>query len=963
MAEDSDNDRRHAEGDELAEVRRLLVRPEQERLDALQERLDDPHLRAGEVGDVLPEAIRSASAGKDGKLSRALGPALADAISVSIEKSRDVLVDAIFPLMGPAISKGIYDALRRMMQSLSQIIEQGFSARGVKWRLEAWRTGKSYGEIVLARTLLYRVEQVFLIHRESGLLLQHVAAPAVAVEGSDMVSGMLTAIQDFVRDSFSVDSADTLGTLEIGELTVWVEPGPHASLAGVIRGVPPPNLRSEFREAIEIIHGQAANEFASFEGDTTPFDRGRPHLEACLVEAERTAERRGISPTAWAAVAGIAVVLGVVGYGRIREGRRWQGYLQALRDAPGIVVTTAEKRGGRYHVHGLRDPLAESPERLAEAAGISPDGIIGRWEPYEARHSPFVLARATEALKPPHGVELGFDAGVLEITGRAQHAWLVRARETARLIPGVAGVHEEGLVVVDVPPSAIEQARAVLAPPQSATLTIQDGILLASGSAPYDWVTEARRLAHLVPGVRGFGDEALTVTDRPKPVLTRARELLGPPDTVDLSYHDGVLSGSGSAPGTWVAAARRLATLLRGVETYRDDDIVVSDGPRPALEQAMAVLSPPETATFRFDNGVLSVRGAASYQWLASARMLVRLIPEVTEFRSDGLSVTDGTKSLDERVRSLLAPPETASLRIAGGIAEVSGTVPHQWLVEARTLIRVIPEIDTLREVELTVTGRPMATIDLARAVLAPPDTVTLMLEGRILLAEGSAPAQWIADAKRLVNLIPGIDELRSTALVDTDDPASVLARAKKALAPPDSVSLAFESGILYAAGEADHPWLERTRKKAAAIAGVRQYVDERVVNMTRRGLEMDKERIEGVSLYFHTGSTNLMQGEAAKLARVAVEGKRLLAAAKTCDLRARIIVMGHANKGLFATQDLARSHDRARTIFDALVAQGLPRGVLAAVGTGPEGRPAESKPSENRRVSFQISFADLGGG
>ena len=51
--------------------------------------------------------------------------------------------------------------------------------RSLKWRFEAWRTGRPFAEIVLLKTLVYRVDQVFLIHKETGLLLQHVVADEV----------------------------------------------------------------------------------------------------------------------------------------------------------------------------------------------------------------------------------------------------------------------------------------------------------------------------------------------------------------------------------------------------------------------------------------------------------------------------------------------------------------------------------------------------------------------------------------------------------------------------------------------------------------------------------------------------------------------------------------------------------------------------------------------------------------
>ena len=165
-----------------------------------------------------------------------------------MRKDPKPLADAIFPIMGPAIRKSIAAALSGMVQSLNQTLSYSLSAQGLKWRWEALRTGKSFSEVVLLHTLRYRVEQVFLIHRETGLLLRHLSAGASVVQDADMVSGMLTAIQDFVKDSFTVGQGDQLQTMQLVDLTVWIEQGPLAILAGAIRGTAPQELREVFRK-------------------------------------------------------------------------------------------------------------------------------------------------------------------------------------------------------------------------------------------------------------------------------------------------------------------------------------------------------------------------------------------------------------------------------------------------------------------------------------------------------------------------------------------------------------------------------------------------------------------------------------------------------------------------------------------------------------------------------------------
>ena len=140
-------------------------------------------------------------------------------------------------MLGPAIRKAIAETLAGLVASINSTIEHSLSPHGLRWRLEAWRTGVPYAQIVLKHALIYRVEQVFLIHAETGLLLAHAWAPELKASDPELISGMLTAIRDFVVDSFSRErEAGGLRRFSVGELTVMVEQGPRAVLAAVVRG-------------------------------------------------------------------------------------------------------------------------------------------------------------------------------------------------------------------------------------------------------------------------------------------------------------------------------------------------------------------------------------------------------------------------------------------------------------------------------------------------------------------------------------------------------------------------------------------------------------------------------------------------------------------------------------------------------------------------------------------------------
>lgn len=422
---------------QLEELRRVITGPERTELEGLKKRLDDPTCRAQEMSRDLPEAIALRSR-KDRKLTKALMPTVEEALRVSVKKQPRILVDVIFPVMGPAIRKSIVNTLREMIQSLNKTLEHGLSFRGIRWRLEALRTGKSFAEVVLLHTLAYRVEQVFLIHKESGILLHHVAATSVVIRDSDMVSGMLTAIQDFVRDSFGSREGDALQTMQVGDLTVWIEEGHEAVLAAVIQGEAPQQLRTVLRDALDSIHLDLSAEFAELNGNTEPFERSRSYLEECLVEVLSEPERKRTSPLFFILIiAALVAGLGAWTYFRAQDNSRWESYLETLRSEPGVVIVSAGRSSGRFHISGLRDPLSRDPARLLDATAVDPKRVDAAWAPYHALEAGFILERARRALAPPESVSLSFEDGTLQATGSAPRMWIARGRNMAQAIPGV----------------------------------------------------------------------------------------------------------------------------------------------------------------------------------------------------------------------------------------------------------------------------------------------------------------------------------------------------------------------------------------------------------------------------------------------------------------------------------------------------------------------------------------------
>lgn len=408
---------------ELTELRSLLIGPD------LKERFENSKLRSEDVSRVLPEAVHLSLQTGDPALPTAMVPTVEHAIKSSVNTDQNILSEALFPIMGPAIRKAIAAAIQNLIDSLNQSLEHSLSLQSLGWRFEAWRTGKSFAEVLLLRTLVYQVEQVFLIHKTSGLVLQHLAAATATAQDADLVSAMFTAIQDFVRDSFRV-SDDTLGSLQVGELTIWVNEGPQALIACVIRGNPPGQLRLTMENALERIHLLHEQQMHQFQGDSSVFEPCRPYLEDCL-QSQYQAQKKRSSPLKWiGGAAGILLLgLGAWTFLAMHEQHQVQNFVDQLNQEPGIVVLRTEKQDGNYTISGLKDPLAPQPADLMAKTDLDPEKITFQWEPYLSFDAEFVESRVNALLQPPQTVTLNIDAnGSIQASGTAPKHGLLRLK-------------------------------------------------------------------------------------------------------------------------------------------------------------------------------------------------------------------------------------------------------------------------------------------------------------------------------------------------------------------------------------------------------------------------------------------------------------------------------------------------------------------------------------------------------
>ncbi len=316
------------------------------------------------VSEVLSEALHDREK-KDGSVQRIIQPIVAKSVEKSLINQRKDFIDYLYPLVGSLVRKAVTVFFTDFIEKTNDIIENSLTSKGVKWRVNAWRAGISFSEYVASQTFLFKVEQVFLIHKETGNLLKSVVADSFDEENADLVSAMLTAINDFVADSFHRSDKRTeqhLDTVKTDDFTLLLRQGPQAILVAAVSGNISRAATSQLQITLEEIHSIYQSDFKEYQGDSTPFDSADALLQDCLLsevkdENQKTSKKPVFGLLLFAI---ILVVIAWYSFGWWSTSHTLSK-INELDLPPGVLLQTTVV-DGRYDIklHALRDPAAQA---------------------------------------------------------------------------------------------------------------------------------------------------------------------------------------------------------------------------------------------------------------------------------------------------------------------------------------------------------------------------------------------------------------------------------------------------------------------------------------------------------------------------------------------------------------------------------------------------------------------------
>jgi len=499
------------DGAQFESLRRLIIGPELDELETLQERLDTPDLLARTLSPAVTEALFVRTQA-DRKLDVVLRATVERILRSSVRRNPDEMAGHLSPVMGPALRKSVAESFRGLIQGLSGLAVKHFSPTGLKWRLRALRTGRPFSEVALLDSLEYRVEQVFLVHARTGSPLVHVINKGLPAQddSGDQAAAMITALNQFVsRNPAEGERND----LTFGELRLCVVRRPEVYLACAVRGRTPSSLRRTMRSLLELISVDLAGELADSHGDPEPFQRSRRLLESLLVSRRKDEDRKPSPAAIFLFGLLAAMVLGpAVYYGYRKFEARSEAEAEAAMErrvhkataVPGLSLVKAWRRpDGLWEMTFLKDELAEGPEEKLVALGLSPSQARLTILPYVSQDRELVERRAGRILAGwPETLSYSFDwsAQTLVLSGRVALDRVLAAYEALRSLPGVKAVLLNGLE------DLVTGIKAELG---------RDQVLRLSGQASIAWREDLKEKAAAVSGLRldlsGLEDDAASL--------------------------------------------------------------------------------------------------------------------------------------------------------------------------------------------------------------------------------------------------------------------------------------------------------------------------------------------------------------------------------------------------------------------------------------------------------------------
>ncbi|MFC1569865.1 hypothetical protein ACFL4L_06485 [bacterium] len=230
------------------------------------------------IADLLDRKIHDSKP----EMAEALAPIMGDAIKKQIEDAKEDMVDALYPIIGSMVTKAINEAMKKLMEEINARIQEAANNRFMLF-IKSKVFGIQPAEVILAEGVLFRLEELFLIEKNSGLLIGYQSQDGDHSENdAHILGGMLTAIRQFVNDAFASDQKSNLLEIQHEDHSIRIDTGRYTVLAAVYQGVSPHDFNDQLHQLHHRIHNRYYKHLRDFQGETVEFQGVTPIMKRLI---------------------------------------------------------------------------------------------------------------------------------------------------------------------------------------------------------------------------------------------------------------------------------------------------------------------------------------------------------------------------------------------------------------------------------------------------------------------------------------------------------------------------------------------------------------------------------------------------------------------------------------------------------------------------------------------------------
>ena len=283
-----------ATNQEFEQLRSMLLGNSAERLDQLARKVDGIENYVGHsqllelaTADIIAKALRRAEILRHKELANAIAPLVVSAIQSEIKNSKDMMVEALYPITGRLVAAAVAAAFR----DLNARIEKLTSLEGFKLRARGLFTGKAAQDLALAQNLPARITRILFLERGSGVLIANWQLDGNAPDQAELVSGLIAAITEFSASALGEHGGE-LRTLDFGQTHVILRTSSRMIIAadceGELRPAQETALNTAFLKLLE-----------EHDRGNTEHDRLLAEVAAAVLPQEDAKEKKSSGKAMW----------------------------------------------------------------------------------------------------------------------------------------------------------------------------------------------------------------------------------------------------------------------------------------------------------------------------------------------------------------------------------------------------------------------------------------------------------------------------------------------------------------------------------------------------------------------------------------------------------------------------------------------------------------------------------------